>query len=198
MKTIICDIDGVLADFIKGFTELAYKSFNSGIIPFTTCDLKSKDFDEDFPSIPLADTWDHIIKYPEEFWNSLNTLATELELSKLQRLHSDNIVYFVTQRPNYATWSARDWLYKHIAPLIPNVIVIPEKSQTAYKKGEIARAVSADYAIEDNVSNATALSLECRKVFFIDKPYNQCDFLPHNVERVKTLGEALDQIQEAK
>jgi len=67
-------------------------------------------------------------------------------------------------------------------------------------KGEFAKAVGADYSIEDKASNASCIDWLTggqTKSFLLNRPYNQgnSDFLASGVRRVDSVDEYLDVIE---
>lgn len=188
-KIIIFDIDGILAEFVFGATDLMC---DLGIlkVPYGTDQQPSWDFDIS----PKDQTrlWDAIRNSPT-FWEDLNPLASSVEMALISQLNEEHIVYFVTSRQNSgnAKQQTERWLTKR-GINNPTVII-------SANKGDVALAVGADYLVDDKCGNAIYAKYRSPKteVFLIDRPYNR--FTPENVvgtkvKRIKTVTEFLDAI----
>ena len=173
-KVVQFDVDGVLADFLTGYRAVESKL---GLEP------------------TYAPVWDaylndavwHVIKDSSTlFWRHLPMLASPHEFARINDLTYAFDVYFVTARPGVtAKTQTQRWLQlKGISS--PTVIV-------SSKKGQVARAIEADFAIEDNLGNAIDLwDHFVENVFLLDAPYNQG--LAPSVTRIKTVSEFLDEV----
>ena len=185
------DLDGVLADFIQGYTELA----------------KTLD-----PSVPITPTvsnpsWDNIpgvntelahrtwarIEQSEVFWWDLEPLITPVESMDIRRLSDRVDLYFTTaRRGKDVLEQTRIWIHTHIGVSFSNIIVCE-------KKGELAKALGADFMLDDKAGNAVYAAYHCApklQSFILDRPYNQfaANVVGSKVTRVNTIGEYLEAI----
>ena len=174
MKTFVVDIDGVLADFILGFTKLA--AIKHPDIPvYSALQQKSWDGFAGMSETQITQTWERVLKSPN-FWQDLPTLASPATFTWLNKLNLQAQVYFATNRvgkdPLYQT---KQWLQSH-GIFEPNVVVTK-------RKGEFCRVVNATYAIDDKADNASAIAwlseregYPARTIpFLLTRPYNQYD-----------------------
>lgn len=189
MSNIAFDLDGVLADFVHSFTYVA-KSL--GFLNYTTSSLEQTGWDQ-FGLTPeqMSSVWS-VILAERGWWNTLPPLIDKSTFWAIDKLKYNHQVVFVSARqgisPQHDTVR---WLERHG---IQNPSVIITK-----RKGEIARALDIDYNIEDKPENAAVIhwmaDVRPCKSYIIDRPYNQVDFLPKNIKRIKTVDEFLAEIE---
>ena len=193
MGPIMFDVDGVLADFVAGFTALAHKEFGYGM--YGTTSQHTWDFGHMSPT-HVAALWGLIDVHPT-FWRDLPTLISMGETGRLVDLCASREVYFCTSRPgNRTREQTMEWLMRAGIDN-PAVIVLP----TLGTKGEIANAIGASYSIEDKAGNAVCIAyMSEAKSYIIDRPYNQFnhDALGSKVKRIFSVGEYLDDIGAGK
>ena len=192
MKTIVFDVDGVLADFSKTFTALGAQIFKTPQVS----DLTQVTWE--YTDLMSAEqrTWVwKVLRETPEWWTTFSPLVSPEDFLRIEFLTVHNEVYFVTNRfsnrrpPGEQTLT---WL-KCQGISDPRVIV-------SSRKGEIARAVKADYVLEDNWSNACAIHwmAEGCRTFLIKRGYNEeaRKVIPEGITVVESVGEFLDQIEE--
>jgi hypothetical protein len=197
MKTAVqFDVDGVLADFCRGFTRFARTVLDgSYAVPdvgdmerttYGTVDLLGKHAD--------ACVWDALLTSPD-FWSELPEApgvwpGTWRAINGLQ--HSRD-VYFVTnrvgRRPRTQTIH---WLERH-GVVNPTVVVTD-------RKGEFASAARVGYSLEDKAGNALYVAYHCGDAVtscLLDRPYNRFDHrvVGQKVRRVDAVQEFLDLIE---
>jgi hypothetical protein len=191
------DVDGVLADFVEGFTRLANGLFGTKIITtleqpswnFRTWGLLTKN-QENL-------TWDKLKQDPD-WWRTLNPLIDVLTFTRINELQVRHEVVFCTNRMSAVAPPGRQtsfWLERH-GITRPSVIV-------SGKKGEVARAIRATHSIDDKIENAWAVhwisDSPQTHSFLIDRPYNRIAALPEvgpsRVTRVATVKEFLDVVE---
>jgi uncharacterized HAD superfamily protein len=162
-----------------------------GYLDHTSSSLEQTGWDQ-FGLSPeqMSSVWDYILAN-RGWWNTLPPLIDKKTFSAIDDLKYDHQVTFVSARLGISP--QRDtsaWLERHG---IENPSVIITK-----RKGEIARALDIDYSIEDKPENAAVIhwmaDVRPCKSYIIDRPYNQVDFLPKNIKRVKTVDEFLGEI----
>ena len=186
-KVVIFDLDGVLADFDQAFTRLGHYLFDTPIS--YTVSQPYWNFRNVMTVEQQTKVWD-IIKGTAGWWVSVPSLVNADVFVRINGLTHRHEVYFVTHRMHSITPAGEQsvqWLkYRGIDN--PRVIV-------SSRKGEIARAVSADYALEDNWGNACSIhwmAEKCR-TFLIERPYNEeaRKIIPPRISVVKTVDEYL-------
>lgn len=188
-KPVQFDIDGVLADFIAGFTTLAHEYFGTPILSDRT-NLKYGT-NHIVGADNSARVWKMIVD-GTDFWWRLPAHADRPTFIRINNLQDERDVYFVTNRPGrWAKWQTESWLLAH-GIWNPTVIVTDLKALPA-------QATGAGYAIEDKPGNAVMISYVNRAIrsFLIDLPYNRInhDMIGGRVERVNTLSEFLDIVE---
>lgn len=165
MKTIMFDIDGVLADFVLGFTQLAVKA---GFMKkaYSTFEQDDWSFRQHLTNEEEIAVWGHVGKIPN-WWAELRPLPTSNNFVQIDDLARTNRVYFVTARiegiPDPIIQSY-DWL-KLQGIQKPNVIV-------SSKKDKVADVLNANYCIDDNWLNACSIRKPC-KSYILDRQYNR-------------------------
>jgi len=168
-KSVIIDIDGVLADFIKGFTELASRQFNYNIPIIPSIFHQVWNFKDIMTPQEENATWEHIHSHPD-WWDTLRPMISLPVGGRLADISRQVPTYFVTHRPDAAHKATAHWLAEIIG--VENPAVIMSK-----KKGEVAKLLNATHAIDDKLENAWCIHwLSDRpqtKVYLLDRPYNR-------------------------
>ncbi len=185
--SIIFDVDGVLADFDLAFTSLAHTLF--GTDTSNTHQQRDWNFRNVMTAQQQVETWDVLMTTPN-WWGSLNSLVVNSVFEQINELTDIHELYFVTHRMHYVTPAGEQtviWLQDR-GITNPRVIV-------SGKKGEVARAVGATHAIEDNWGNACAIhwiadNPQC-KVFLLNRRYNEKArlIIPPNIMRINKIEE---------
>jgi uncharacterized HAD superfamily protein len=189
------DVDGVLADFVFGFTTLANELFGTKIITtpeqvswnFRTWGLMTKEQENA--------TWD-ALKQDPYWWARLQSLAPRETFEQINALQVANDVVFATSRVSDVSppgWQTKRWLRDH-GIYSPSVVVTS-------KKGEMARAIQANFSIEDKLENAWCIHWISDKPqtvsYIINRPYNQLPVTPEigkALPRVATVDQFLNLI----
>jgi uncharacterized HAD superfamily protein len=193
MKTIIFDVDGCLADFVKGFTtDVIARDPLSTLTPWGTRENKGRwDFSDVFDKKLVNEAWKRIHS-SRDWWEGLPALEGQDVFNDIDHLQRSHHVLFVTARPGINSQEqTRHWLWNHGIGA-PHVVV------TA-KKGEVANAVSADFHVDDKPENAACVHWmsECTKSYFVEHPYRQGGvWLPERIKRIKTVKEYISDIKE--
>ncbi len=189
---IMFDMDGVLADFICGFTTLAAKMYGT---PITTTHEQPKwDGFPGLTSLQIAVTWNRV-KESTDFWANLGTLVGTQTLERINDLHVIHRVHFVTSRPGIDTYDQTvSWLESR-GILTPQVLVVPN----AACKGAAAAAINADYTVDDKAGNAVYVQYHVPgvKSYIIDRHYNQfnAEVIGSKVKRIWLMDEYLEDIE---
>ncbi len=201
-SVVMFDVDGVLADFLGGFTKLA-QSFDPSVPLLTYGEADPAngiyqnerwDFDPKlFPPKLVDKVWQEIKKDSSRFWAELEPLAGMGVFDWLAETNLD--VYFVTSRlgarakPHTEYWLGRMGVFR------PTVII-------SSLKGECAKSLGASYSIEDKAGNAVMIKYWSPKThsYILDWPYNRWDqdILGQQVRRVASVEEFLADVEEGK
>lgn len=189
------DIDGVLADFTRGFTLFARTVLGEQYAVPDASDATQTRYGTShlMGKFESSCVWDAVMASPD-FWSEL-PVAPGLWPGlwrAINGLQASRDVYFVTnrfgRRPRTQTvhWLERQGIVN------PAVIVTG-------RKGEFARSVGAGYSIEDKAGNAVFISYASPDTasFLLDRPYNRFpeDVLGSKVRRVDAVQEFLDLIE---
>lgn len=190
MKTIVFDVDGVLANFTRAFTSIGHYFFGTSIVE--SDEQKSWNFREHLTDIQQTKMWEYLRNYPN-WWNTLMPLVPHEVFQRVNALTLKNEVYFLTNRfsncrpagEQTLSWLIRQGIDK------PRVIV-------SSRKGEICKAVGADFSLEDNWGNATSIHwmAEGCQSFLIERRYNEeaRKVIPKGITVVKTVEEFLNDL----
>lgn len=191
-KNVMFDVDGVLADFVLGFTQLAVaEGFMETVIK--TTEQPSWDFGQVLSEKQQKQLWT-LIDHRGSWWESLQPLVPAETFERINKLCDNDVVTFCTHRlagMPHAQVQTQAWLMRHGID-IPNVVV-------SKRKGEVARALDIDYAIDDKPENAACIhwisDVRPTKSYILDRPYNHNADLPRRIKRVLTVDEFLDDIE---
>lgn len=188
---VMFDIDGVLADFIFGYTSEAVRM---GYLdkPLTFNDQVGWDEFGNMTPNQVHKVWDKVLR-DGNFWLSLNPLVNEKVFQDINKLNSNYNVVFVTKRDGLMVQSqTKLWLIKHG---VSNPSIILTK-----RKGEIARALDMQFSIEDKAENAAVIhwiadSVPC-KSYLINRTYNLDASIPKNVKRINSVEQYINDVCE--
>jgi len=171
------DVDGVLADFVGGFsTQIA--EFGYTINPDSWGLGLTKEQEQ---------TGWNMVTVNLNFWTGLDVLNQFPH----ERVKLTDVVYFITKRkqtPGRSTdRETALWLRDKQGIELPTVLAIPNK-------GEVCRALKVEAFIDDKPENCWDVMDEspATKVFLMNQPWNQWDT---RVTRVHTLEEFFDRAQ---
>lgn len=165
---ILFDIDGVLADFVWGYTllaqELGYLSK-----AFSTKEQLAWEFDYCLDQQQQRNIWD-IIDHSTWWWSNLQSLVSYRVLETINILQMTNQIVFCTnRRGKQVQLQTKYWL-------VNNGIVNPAVIVTK-RKGEIARALDIDFSLDDQVNNANCIhwiaDVKPCHSYLLDLPYNR-------------------------
>lgn len=151
-RKLICDIDGVCADFLAE----AIRTWGDPPIPSTWS------LEEMFPQV----SDEQIAQFLNQETTYLRLAPVEGAREGLQVLKNAGWnVTFVTSRPKHLTGITTAWLIQHGFSTKKTPVIFTDKVGLA-----LARKAKA--AIEDNTDTARALAQVCPRVFLMDRPYN--------------------------
>jgi nicotinamidase-related amidase len=190
-RTIVCDVDGVLADFSLGYTALAHEWYGTPRVG--TKDRQSWDLLPGLTATQDYALW-YAIRTDGKFWEQLPALCPADVFRRLQALQDDAAVYFATNRPGCTAKQQTERWLRAYGITNPTVII------TGYK-ADFCRVVTADYAIDDKAGNAVAIQYgSTAQSYILDRLYNRFDstVLGTRVKRVTTIEEFLTAIEDER
>lgn len=163
------DVDGVLADFMLGASQIA-KTRYPETPTFTTTTTKDWDHWEGWPQPVIDYVWETIQDPTSRTWSNLPALLTRHEWLTLRRfmVKPTNEVYFTTSRVGTTAKSQTEgWLYQML-DLEATVIITDDKAG-------FTRLVRPDFSIEDNAIHAYKIGLVIgpERSYLIDRLYNK-------------------------
>ena len=144
------DVDGVLADFVNGFCDLAERKL--GKVVGRTPD-RWEWADDYLTQEEQAELWKHIKANPY-WWGTLKPIDTtggsRRILDRWANLRYD--IYAITTRVgDGALYSTMDWLIEEFFP-IPVII-----TRNAIDKAKVAEALRLTHFVDDNADNCRAV-----------------------------------------
>jgi len=189
---IMFDMDGCLADFIRGFTGLAAVMFGC---PVTT--THEQPLWDGFPgmnALQITLVWKRI-KVSTDFWNRLGSLVGDRTFERIDQLQEDHHIQFVTSRQGiHAHDQTVAWLEERNI-VSPEVLIVP----TAASKGHAAAAIHAEYCIDDKAGNAVYVQYHVPSIhsYILNRRYNQFDHevIGSKVKRVGQVGDFISDIE---
>lgn len=181
-RVIGIDVDGVLADFVKGFNRL--------LVEVTGRDLLGKHYVPtvwDWPTAAgytpeeIAATTEEV-RYTKAFWLCLDPYR-DVGNAVQRLLTSGHDVYFITNRYGRTAKAQTEvWLdaqtYGHRTP--PTVLVTPYK-------GLACQALGVTHYLDDNEDNCLEATVAGARTFICDRPCNR-SFSHRDVERTGLQG----------
>ncbi len=181
-KTIMLDVDGVLADFILGYRGIEQKRG----LPIT-----------------LSDRWDDYTN--DEVWKEINntdtfwmTLSPTKELIDYPSLwvmlnEMNKSIYFVTSRTGIDVRRQTEYWLNSYGIRRPQVII-------SNRKGEIARGIKATHSLDDKAGNAVIIGYMEKgcKSYLLNTVYNQFDqsVIGRQVMRIDTVKKFIEKVSE--
>lgn len=189
MKTILFDCDGVLADFIKGFTLIANRKYGTPII--TTIQQPHWDFNWLLTNKQQEEVWSEI-KQSSTWWTSLEPLVSYEVFNLISKLNAcANLIFGTNRISNLTSASSQTSRWLEDMGVVPSSVVVTKK------KGDLARVIGADFALDDNAENASCIhwisDSPQTKVFLLNRPYNQQP-VPKRIIRINSVQEFLFEV----
>jgi 5'(3')-deoxyribonucleotidase len=180
-----CDIDDVLADFIKGFMTKASNLY--GVNP----ELRPTSWEwdnADMSAERVDGVWNSIIHDSPNWWETLD-VEDGVDLVTLHTLFNKHRMYFPTARANNVgkpveIQTAR-WMFDKLDLMHPTIIVSGEK-------GPLATALRYDYFIDDRPKNCVDIKKASpkTKVFMKNASHNQTtDLSSDGIPRIANFNE---------
>lgn len=200
--TIVFDIDGVLADFVKGALDVARIIYPDAYVPkIGTREHLDWDTYPGCSATMVTGLWQFIAQHPE-FWSELEPLATPAEFEMINGLLVDgHRVYFATSRRTPgALHATHAFLSRHIIRGVNTVIDLPLSIVTTHRKGEFCKVADANFFLDDKSENVDCVAWMTdgkTKGFVLDRLYNQGAKAPHS-SKVKRVGSVEEFVKEVR
>lgn len=181
-RTIMFDVDGVLANFLEGF--------------YATMGEPDPQIEGWNPvnGPKEREVWGKIVRSPT-WWAELKPLCGPDIFTRINELQRSHAVVFATNRQGiHPQRQTIDWL-SSLGVYRPSVIITK-------RKGEAAHVINANYSIDDKPENAACVhwladSVPCRSYLLVNNS-NRSATLPANVKRVETVDQFLRDIETEK
>ena len=203
-KNIGFDLDGILANFHFGFSQVANRLFGSPIVEDIN-EVKAYrwgDWGYPLDKKQHNKVWREIDENVPSFWFNLSPLVENAIFHRMKIMESNGYnFFFITSRKNTAGRSALDqtkaWIESCTA--LRSFSVIP-----SHRKGGILDRAEIDYFIDDLPENIIEASIEAPKCksFLLVRPYNSyaIDFIMKshkfkNIQIVYNVSTFLDIIE---
>lgn len=187
MARISVDADGVLAQFGRGFLQMANTIWPGRM----DLNIQPKAWD-DFQGLNDAEinqVWDKI-KATENFWLSLDAYCDNVAaLAKFLRSTKGNDVWIVTSRtPGAGLTIAKQtmiWLFScSVFPGVNYLSVIP--SVHTSDKRRIYKAVGIEFSVDDKAETVEECqTLEGHTAFLLSQPWNQHAKVQHRINNLE-------------
>lgn len=182
------DLDGVLADFVEGFCDLAHRELNKEVSRTPDCwEWADQFLTKDDQKV----LWDHIKSTPG-WWGTLDpvdkTAETFRTLKKWTNLDYD--LYAITTRPGLGVqFVTAQWILFEFDIPIPVII-----TRNAEDKGQVAAALRLTHFVDDNVDNCTAvfMAVPTARVRLFNATHNQGADPEWRSRRIFKLGDLIE------
>ena len=162
---VVFDMDGVCADFVRGFTNLLCNIQGQDLSgSYGTGAQLSWDFDVE--KHVLDEAWDRV-RASTTFWTTLDTLLTPAETNDLRHFARDYDVRYMTARiGSTAREQTEKWLHHHGMLWGPVIISPPSKLA-------LCNALAPYAILDDKPSVITELLVGGHMCYTRDWPYNR-------------------------
>jgi uncharacterized HAD superfamily protein len=175
------DLDDTLSDSRLNMIEFHNKIYGTN---FKIEDIKKYNFWENWGGT-LETTIDELEKFHKtDYAKNIRPIKDAKEI--LEKLKKNNELYIITARSNDLKKETEEWVEKYFPDIFSKIYFTNEYSHGGIKetKKNTCDNLDIDIFIEDNLDFALECAEPSRKVFLIDRPWNQTDKLPSNVNRV--------------
>lgn len=186
---IAIDVDEVLAEYQNGFIEFHNKYYGTN--------LKRHHFAK---SYKLEDAWggteDEAIDKVYHFYQTKDFKKMEPvpgAIEAVRKLAQKHDLFVVTSRQNFASPVTLEWLDKHFPDTFSGILFANHfaKEGAPKDKSEICKEIGAELLIDDSLTYAKDCAKKGIKVKLFDRPWNQTENLPKNIQRVFSWQEIL-------
>jgi hypothetical protein len=168
---VVCDMDGVVGDFVFSLTRVLKKLVGKPDYPYST--FQAATWGVDWLGLTKADEdlfWDYVRNCDDNFWANEREIIPGI-VRKFYRASREKTWYWCTTRDDCHTGTAQkqsvSFLEKHGFNK-PNVVV-------SDKKGDFCYAVQADFFLDDKFANCKQVREKSptTRVFFLMLPSQQ-------------------------
>ncbi len=189
-KRIALDIDGVFANFNKGWANLARELHG---VEYPAMDDTYPDKWHYWPDRLNKEQTQTVLDKIEKggFWSLLEPYPDAKKFMELAVLHSPIGIhtYFITQRNGrWVKWETELWLHA-LGVLNPTVLLVDK----AEDKIPMLDALGIDAFMEDNLETAKLARASKAYVYLLDRPWNRAEN-PDGVIRIYSVIEFLQRV----
>jgi len=204
---ISIDVDGVIADFVSGFTKIANRRYPNLFPPgYVQRRWHFEANDVGCTKEMVDQVWADIQREPH-FWLNLS-LYNSKEAIALKNFLAENYgkvdVYYVTSRVpsggNSVLWQTQAWLKDfHLFSDSCSVIVKPQ----GVRKEEIYEAVGIGWSVDDYIENIPIdLTATEHKGYLIKRPWNaehwEGEYKSENLLTVDSMEDYLNKVRQGE
>lgn len=163
---IALDVDGVIADFIWGFTQVATEL---GVMTgrFRTSDQQEWNFPCDMNAV-----WEEV-KGRWNWWMTLEPITTADEITALNKAIGEHDVYFITSRPRTRGLSAERQTHHWLTSIGLHAAHATVIATKAGSKGVLCKALDIEVVLEDCPANLEDLWRHGVGAYARAQPYNR-------------------------
>ncbi len=188
-KTLVFDVDGVLADFCYGFSELAIRRFHQPLMaPYSSGGQPDWNWGE-YPGIPIhvIDSMWAFIQESEIFWRDLLPLVPRGEIKDMKATCQPFDVIYMTARPgDTAKQQTEGWLVDYGFPA-GRVIIQTDKPKGCLQLQEAGATVVG--ILDDRPGVVVDLYEDGWPVTIRDAQYNRVTTADVSAHRRRSLQE---------
>lgn len=181
------DLDEVLS---HSMPELIAFHNNTYGTKLKTEDFTSYHFDKVWGGT-LAEAIDKVeIFHKTQYFKNIKPMEGAKEV--LEKIKKNNELFVITARRDNIRKETEEWINKYFPNIFSKIYFTDEFSHASTKsttKKIICDNLDIDIFIEDNINYAFECAGPNRKVFLIDRPWNQTVTLPQNIMRVHSWKE---------
>lgn len=186
------DLDECLAEFFFSFCNYYNNKYKTN--------FEFKDFKDSDLWKTIGVNRESAIKEVYSFYDTSyyeNLPVVFFSRTCVNELRRNNDLFVITSRQNDFIEKTNYWINQNFPNKFSDVIFTGEwnKGSNAVKKSEICDKLEIELFIEDNLDNALDCRKDKRKIFLLDKPWNQNKKL-NGVKRVYNWHEILEDYHE--
>lgn len=190
------DLDGVIADYSHGFSNLLRDMYGLSKPIVHEDDAQDWDWTKWYPVTKkeIQEARDHINNRMGNFWSGLSPIYKEFTYIQDFNDNPNVTVYFLTSRPatqlNSITRQTTTWLAK-LGWVNPQVIANDRKEK-------FVKYLGIKYFVDDKVANCVAVKEEnpdCN-VYLLERTHNSHIEVPDNIKIISSLEYFVNEVTE--
>jgi len=186
---IFIDLDEVLCNFIEKFLLFHNRIKNTN--------FKFEQVKEYHMNKLWGVSREEIVKELKEYYDSKefeNLSIIPGAKKAIDILSKNNELIIITARPNFLKEKTEIWINKNFPNKFSTIYLTNEgtHNEPTEKKVDLCLKLGIKLVIEDSLENAIDCAKAGMKVFLLNKPWNQCENLPENINRVYSWEEIIE------